>query len=421
MTIFEPPWSGSSDSDSVRRLSALLVASDENIAPSSFDHLVSLTAKVMQCSKAIVMLNPPADPEDGDVALLPASLEIDSALVRFAIDEDEAFVISDLTADARFVNDPLVISGPQIGYFACAPLIDSFGRRVGTLCAADATPRQWLRSNELDAMDALAGAIVADMALDESRLEVMQRNLELSRLHEVQEMKDEFVAMVSHELRTPLTSIAASLGLLEDGILGDLPGEVREVVGVASANTTRLISLVDDLLDLERMESGVIALTVAPASISELIEESVNAVSASAANVGIELQREDRFDPGAKIECDASRIVQVLVNLLGNAIKFADSGTTVTIRTESFGQDRIVFSVVDWGKGIAKESIAKLFDPFWQVDSSTSRRSGGSGLGLAISKKIVDQHSGQIDVESTLGIGSTFRVELPLRFFRQPG
>lgn len=400
--------------DCVGRLTSLLWATPKDIAPSSFDHLVRLAEKVMQCSKAVLLLSGSADPEEGDVVRGASVTGTDSALARFALDTDEAVVISDVTADPRFATDPLVTRIPGVGYFASAPLLDSIGERVGTLCVTDETPRKWLRSNEIDAMDALAGAIIADMALDESRIEILLQNTELRRLNEVQALKDDFVATVSHELRTPLTSIMASLGLLEDGIVGDLSDEARDVVRVATSNSARLISLVDDLLDLEKMESGSIELVIASTSIEELIEVSFAAVSGNAQKTGIELVREDRFETGTKLDCDSGRIVQVLVNLLGNAIKFASFGTTVTLRTEIANHDHLVFSVVDWGEGIPEKSLSKLFDPFWQDDSSASRRVGGTGLGLSISKKIVDQHHGRLEVDSTLGIGSTFRVILPL-------
>jgi signal transduction histidine kinase len=401
--------------DSAQRLTALLRASPQTIARSSFDHLVSLAANVMQCEKAVVILSGSADPEQGDVAVGPVDVSVDSPLVSFVLRSNEVVVLSDVSADERFAGDPLVSPQGVIGYFASAPLIDSNGQRVGTLCVADRTPRKWLRSNETDAMDALAGAIVADMALDESRLEILIQNMELRRLNDLQAMKDDFVATVSHELRTPLTSITASLGLLEDGILGPLSDEVLDVLRVASTNSARLISLVDDLLDLESMESGAIELRLASTSVAELVDVAMNGVEGTAAKVGIALAREDRFEAGTRLDCDSDRIVQVLVNLLGNAIKFAKSGTTVTMRTEIVGHHHLVFSVVDWGEGIPESSVSRLFDPFWQDDSSASRRVGGTGLGLAISKKIVDQHQGRIEVDSTLGIGSTFRVVLPLK------
>ena len=392
--------------DSVLRLTSLLVAAPEDIAPSSFEHLVNLAQKVMQCSKAVLLLNGTADPNDGDVVRRPGGPSIDSALVRLALLSDEAVVISDVTLDARFVDDPLVTGASGVGYFASSPLLNTGGDRVGTLCVTDATPRKWLRSNEIDAIEAIAGAIIADMALDESRLEILLQNTELRRLNEVQALKDDFVATVSH---------MASLGLLEDGIVGDLSEEARVVVRVATSNSARLISLVDDLLDLEKMESGSIELVMSSSSVEDIMDVSLSAVHGNAQKVGIELVREDRFESGTKVDCDPGRMVQVLVNLLGNAIKFAGFGTAVTLRAEIANQDHLVFSVVDWGEGIPEESFPKLFDPFWQDDASPSRRVGGSGLGLSISKKIVEQHRGRLEVDSTLGIGSTFRVIVPLK------
>lgn len=401
--------------DAAYRLTSLLLAAPEEIATSSFDHLVRLARSVMQCSIAVALLNGSQDPHDGDVAHVAADRAIDSALVQFALQVNETIVLSDVTQDERFARDPLVVGGQKIAYFACSPLIDRDGVRFGTLCVADPTPRRWLRSNEIDAMDSLAGAIVADLELDKSRLEIIVKNAELRRMNDVQEMKDEFIAMVSHELRTPLTSIIASLSILEDGILGELSEEVRGVIRVASVNSTRLVNLVDDLLDLERMESGTLELEIASCAVDAIVDSAIMAVSGGAQNAGIEIVREDRVEAGTMIDCDADRIVQVLINLLGNAIKFAGSGTSVTLRTEIHGEDHLVFSVVDWGEGIPAESFSKLFDPFWQDDSSAARLVGGSGLGLAISKKIVDGHGGLIQVDSMLGIGSTFRVVLGLK------
>jgi signal transduction histidine kinase len=401
--------------DDVLRLTSLLCAAKEDISPSSFDHLVRLTENVMQCSKAVLLLSSPFDPDEGDVVRGPGSSGIDSALVRLALDTDEAFVLSDVAADERFIDDPLVVEIVRLGYFASAPLFTASGERVGTLCVTHERPRKWMRSNEIEAMAALAGTIVADMALDESRLEVLIQETELRRLNEMQALKDVFVATVSHELRTPLTSILASLSLLEDGIIGELSDEVRNVVHIAISNSARLVSLVDDLLDLEKMEAGSIELVISSVSVDEIMEISLLAVEGNAQKVGIELVREDRFEPGTKLDCDPERIVQVLVNLLGNATKFATFGTIVTLRAEIANYDHLVFSVVDWGEGIPEESLSKLFDPFWQDDSTAAHRLGGSGLGLSISKKIVEQHHGRLEVDSTLGIGSTFRVILPLK------
>jgi signal transduction histidine kinase len=401
--------------DDVLRLTSLLCAAKEDISPSSFDHLVRLTENVMQCSKAVLLLSGPFGPGEGDVVRGPGTSGIDSALVRLALATDEAFVLSDVRADERFTDDPLVAEIVRLGYFASAPLINASGERVGTLCVTDERPRKWKRSNEIEAMDALAGTIIADMALDESRLEVLLQETELRRLNEVQALKEDFVATVSHELRTPLTSILASLSLLEDGIVGELSDEVRNIIHIATSNSARLVSLVDDLLDLEKMDSGSIERAMSSISVEEIMKISLLAVAGHAQKVGIELVREDRFEIGSKLDCDPERIVQVLVNLLGNAIKFARLGTTVTLRAEITNDNYLVFSVVDWGQGIPEDSLSKLFDPFWQEDSSVARQVGGTGLGLSISKKIVEHHSGRIEVDSILGVGSTFRVILPMK------
>ncbi len=402
------------DHEIAEHLVALLAATPENIAPSSFDHLVRLAADLMQCDTAVLVLGGVADFEDGDVALVPLDPSIESPIVMFALEGDEAIVLSDLVGDERFSADPLVTSFRRIRYFASAPLINSHGHRLGTLCVTDSAPRKSQRSNEIDAIKAVAEAIVATMELDESRLKIRIQRLELNRLGELQVMKDEFFAMVSHELRTPLTSITASLGLLEDGIVATLSDDALEILRVARTNSDRMISLVDDLLDFERMGSGVFELHRESSFISEILDQSIDCVQGIADRSGVLLKREDRYDIESRVLCDVNRIVQVLVNLFGNAIKFAGEDSTVTIRTEVVDDELLTFSVIDRGNGIAASSIARLFDPFWQDDSYAARRLGGSGLGLAISKRIVDHHHGRIEVNSTIGVGSTFRVVLPL-------
>ena len=238
---------------------------------------------------------------------------------------------------------------------------------------------------------------------------------EVSRLRDVEIMKDEFVSTVSHELRTPLTSIIASLGLLADGVIAPLDPAVQEVVNIALLNSERLVHLVDDILDYERMEVSAIELKPAFVSASGLVDSAIMAVMGTALERNLELIA----DPGPagdfEIECDPHRIIQVLINLMGNAIKFSPHSSSVIIRVEKTEDGVANFSVIDQGHGIDKDMLPKLFDPFWQVDSSASRAVGGSGLGLAISRRIVEQHRGTIEVNSERGVGSTFRVVLPLR------
>ncbi len=233
---------------------------------------------------------------------------------------------------------------------------------------------------------------------------------DVSSRKEAERVKDEFVSVVGHELRTPLTSIRGSLGLLAGGVMGELPDEATGMLGTAISSTDRLVRLINDILDIERMDSGRAEIEVASVSASELVELSTQAVAGVATEADVVLRTE--IDD-TTIICDADKIVQVLTNLLGNAIKFSPSGGTVGITVASAGEDAL-FSVSDAGRGIPADKIESIFERFNQVDSSDAREKGGTGLGLAIAQRIVEQHGGRIWAESSEGAGSTFRFTLPL-------
>ena len=238
---------------------------------------------------------------------------------------------------------------------------------------------------------------------------------EVDRLRDVEVLKDEFISTVSHELRTPLTSIIASLGLLADGVIGPLDAQVQEVVNIALINSERLVHLVDDILDYERMEISSFELKLAMVSATGMIDSAIMAVDGTAAERNIEIVCTTGSADDVMVECDPHRVIQMLINLLGNAIKFSPHSSTISVQVELFADNTVCFSVTDQGHGIDEDMLPKLFDPFWQADSSASRAVGGSGLGLAISRRIAEQHDGRIEVTSTRGVGSTFRVILPLR------
>jgi PAS domain S-box-containing protein len=222
-------------------------------------------------------------------------------------------------------------------------------------------------------------------------------------------MKKEFVANVSHELRTPLTSIRGSLSLLSSGVLGDLPDEARDVVAIAERNTLRLIALINDILDLERLESGQLETQIAPTSLRTVAERSIDAVSSFADAQNIFLTSSV---PEVEVMGDGDRLVQVLVNLLSNAVKFSERDSSVELTAE-VGNGTVVVRVADHGRGIPPDAIGRLFQRFHQVEASDARQKGGTGLGLAICKGIVEQHGGEIGVESEIGHGSTFWFRVP--------
>ena len=232
---------------------------------------------------------------------------------------------------------------------------------------------------------------------------------DITERREVDRLKKEFVSTVSHELRTPLTSIRGSLSLLSGGVLGDLNSESREVVEIAERNVVRLIALINDILDLEKLEAGKLEMIFAPVPVESLITRAIESVRGFAQQEGIGITVDGT---SALANVDADRIVQVLVNLLSNAVKFSPRGSQVVVSAH-VARSQVELRVTDHGRGIPKEAMDAIFERFRQVESSDARRKGGSGLGLAICQAIVHQHNGTITVESEVGKGSTFIVKLP--------
>lgn len=234
-------------------------------------------------------------------------------------------------------------------------------------------------------------------------------------------LENEFISLVSHELRTPLTSLMGALDLLGAGQLGSLKPKGQNVLSIAITNTERLIRLVNDILDLERMKSGKIAMQKAKWNAANLLNQAVEAMQGMADQAKIKLIAEP---VEVEIWADGDRILQTLTNLLSNAIKFSEPGGTVWISAELKTQnshtpqpipDSIIFTVKDRGRGIPGDKLQMIFERFQQVDASDSRNKGGTGLGLAICRHIVQEHEGKIWAESVLGEGSTFHVLLPLK------
>jgi signal transduction histidine kinase len=236
---------------------------------------------------------------------------------------------------------------------------------------------------------------------------------DVSERKEIERLKNEFVATVSHELRTPLTAISASLSLLADGMAGELPEDARGLVGVASASSERLVRLIGDVLDIQKMEAGQMAYHRAPQPLQPILEAALAAMGSFAAQAGVTLGFEAGEGAGAvRADVDRDRLTQVLTNLLSNAIKFSDTGGAVLTRLEAHG-GTLQVSVTDHGAGIPEAFRDRIFQRFAQADAADSRRKGGTGLGLSICKTIVEEHGGRIRFETAEGQGTTFFVELP--------
>jgi PAS domain S-box-containing protein len=232
---------------------------------------------------------------------------------------------------------------------------------------------------------------------------------DITQRYALDRLKDEFVSTVSHELRTPLTSIRGALGLLSSGILGEISDKASNLLRIALSNSDRLVRLINDILDLERAQSGREPLVFRPVQMAELVRQSMDGMQLMADTAGVMLIHDKTQ---VEITADADRLLQVLTNLLSNAVKFSPPNSAVSIMLRP-GSSGVTLSVIDQGRGIPADKLEAIFGRFQQVDASDSRQKGGSGLGLAICRAIVTQHNGRIWAERNPVRGSTFRVFLP--------
>ncbi|MES2494280.1 MAG: ATP-binding protein [Pseudomonadota bacterium] len=347
-----------------------------------------------------------------------------TSLLRSTIESiDEGLAVFDADLRLMLWNSAF----PEI--FSYSPGMMSKGVRAGDLL------RQMTRWEELGPgeHDEIVSAIVSSVRDNVTRrLEVCgtdRRSLEVwcstmpdgrciltvsdvTEQRRLARIKDEFVSTVSHELRTPLTSIVGSLGLLARGVGGDLPPKAGQLVGIALNNGERLTRLINDLLDIDKLDSGGVGFNFAPIELGELVEAAVQQNTPYAERFGVKLELGHALLP-LRVSGDHDRLLQVLANLLSNAIKFSPTGGTVMLTMERRGSSARV-SVTDRGPGIPEAFRAHLFRRFAQADSSDRRGQQGTGLGLAITQSIIERHGGRIGFESQEGQGTTFHIDLQL-------
>ena len=235
--------------------------------------------------------------------------------------------------------------------------------------------------------------------------------LDITERKQLDRVKNEFVSTVSHELRTPLTSIRGSLGLVVGGMLEGIPPRVVPLLQIAYANCERLVRLINDILDIEKIESGRLALDLKPQTVAPLIAQAISANDGYFQQFGVQCDFSDNA-PESVARVDSDRFIQVMNNLLSNAAKFSPSGSRIEVSLERRGY-KLRISVKDKGPGIPEAFRSKIFGRFAQADPSDTRRKGGSGLGLSITKAIVDNMNGDIAFVSQTGEGTTFHVDFP--------
>ena len=333
------------------------------------------------------------------------TIRMGETAIGIAAQRREPLQIPDLLDEPRNPIQDIIL---HAGYRALlvVPLLRP-DRIVGALVVRRREPGL-LPKSTIDLLQTFAAQSV--LAIQNARLfseiEQKSREIELASKH-----KSQFLANMSHELRTPMNSVLGFTEMLADGLYGPLPEKAMKALDRVQANGKHLLGLINDVLDLSKIEAGQLSLTIEDYAIGQVVQtvRSSTELLAKAKGLVLTANVQDGLPIGRG---DERRLTQVLLNLVGNAIKFTDKGSVELNARMIDGCFEI--AVKDTGPGIAAEDQSKIFEEFQQVDNSSTRQKGGTGLGLAISKRIVEMHGGRIEVQSALGEGSTFRITIPV-------
>ncbi len=254
-------------------------------------------------------------------------------------------------------------------------------------------------------------------AIQESYRELQDKNRQIEEsyraLKELDRLKSNFLATMSHELRTPLTSVIGYSEMMLEGLGGPLTAEQREYLGIIMEKGENLLQLITSILDISKIEAGRVKLVIQEVDLAPVMRDAVATVMPLARKKGLMLAWEPAALP--RVHCDREKVRQCLINLVNNAVKFTPAGGRVSLEAKPLPGEKVGLVVADSGIGIGSDHLPRVFDVFYQVDSSSTREYGGAGLGLAIVKSYVEAHGGEVTVESALGQGTTFTMVLPLR------
>ena len=372
----------------------------------AFDHATDLAALVFQVPISLVsIVGAQEQCFRGAHGLGVLSTPRHVSFCGHALELDQVLVVEDALEDNRFFDNPLVTGDPQIRFYAGAPLLLRDGSRPGTLCLIDRKPRSFTEAESKE-LTGLAKVVVDIIELRLEGLVAEERHQALAR------MKDEFLSATTHELRTPLTSISGSLGLLLAGAGGEVTEKAQRLIQIALTNSKRLIGLVNDILDIDKLASGEMHLDAAPIAVADILSEAVQANNGYAREHGIHLNYNFEAS-GLTVIGDRHRLIQVLTNLISNAVKFSAREGTVRLSANELEDQWVRIIVADQGRGIPEEFRKRIFTRYAQADASDVREKGGTGLGLSIVKELVAQMGGRVSFETELGSGTCFYVDLP--------
>lgn len=399
---------GSSEAE-VERIAALRALRLLDTAPEErFDRITRLAQRLFDVPIAMVTLvdvdRQWAKSRAGDG---PRELPRGTSFCSGAVTAGHLLYVPDATADPQFADSPEVRGPAHIRFYAGWPFAVPSGHLVGTLCLLDRVPRQLTARQRAE-----LGDLVTWVELECAVVAADQWEQEAERA------RRDFVAIVSHEMRTPLTSVHGSLELIASGSFGVLPAQVGRLVDIAVRNTNRLVRLTQDVVDLHQLRRGQLHLRLDDVALPEVVEQAVDAVKdvAELAAVPVEVTCRE----ASTVRGDADRLVQVVTNLLVNAVRVSPPGEVVTVTSGVRGLWAQV-EVRAHGPGVPQGQLDQIFEPFIQFDVLGQPSTGGAGLGLAIARGIVDAHGGRIRARPVTDGGIIFEVMVPAAGLRIDG
>ncbi len=390
------------EQDRLQKLYELVIL--DTLEEQAYDDLTKLAAQICETPIALVSLI------DRDRQWFKSHHGLDAretprefAFCAHAILNDEIFIVEDSSLDERFHDNPLATGEPHVKFYAGAPLIMSDNIKLGTLCVIGNNARK-ISLAQQEALQALARQVVSQLEL----------RLKVKELEILDHAKDEFISMVSHELRTPLSSIYGALSLLVNNKVGTFNEKQQEISEIAFRNTERLLSLVNDILDLAKLESGKFDIKNTELDLVTLLKNSIqlNEQYCRTCHVNLIFRIPENTKP-IMINGDEQRLSQVMSNLISNAAKFTYENDNIEINIKT-DDDNAIVEITDHGPGIPVEQQGLLFEKFKQLNSKVNNKLPGTGLGLNICKKIIELQQGAIGFESTPGVSTTFYFKLPL-------
>jgi signal transduction histidine kinase/CheY-like chemotaxis protein len=370
----------------------------------AFDELTELASEICETPISLISL---VDPNrqwfKSKVGIDAESTDRDIAFCSHAILQDDLFEVQNALKDERFFDNPLVTSEPNIRFYAGTPLVSASGHKIGTLCVISDKPKK-LTSSQKKGLTILGKQVI-------TQLELRMKN---KKLVIANKYKTEFLSNVSHEIRTPLNAIIGLSGLvLETQELKDKFLEQYEFIQQIDFSGKRLLSIINSILDLNKIEAGKMELEPKECNLSQFITNIFTSLSAKAKEKNINYNKVENSDMPQTVIVDESKLGQVLTNILGNALKFTPSNRSIELNI-AVDKNILKIAVFDEGVGIDTKEQIKLFDKYAQVGKSKNGEEG-TGLGLSITKGLIDVMGGSINLESQSGKGTTVSFEIPFQ------